>query len=46
VWAQLQKPTTESMKMLEYDTASRAALGFELVAYGMDRQYVFNEDWL
>jgi hypothetical protein len=33
------------MKMLEYDTACRAALGFELDTYGTDlREYVFNED--
>jgi hypothetical protein len=33
--------------MLEYDTAHRAALGFELDTYGMDLgEYVFNEDQL
>jgi hypothetical protein len=35
------------MKMLEYDTARRAALGFELDNYGMDlREYVFSKDRL
>jgi hypothetical protein len=33
--------------MLEYDTACRAALGFELDTYGTDlREYIFNEDYL
>jgi hypothetical protein len=44
-WARLQKPVTESMKMLEADTARRATLGFRLDTYGMDlSEYVFNED--
>jgi hypothetical protein len=33
------------MKMLEYYTTCRAALGFELDTYGIDLgEYVFNED--
>ena len=42
-WARLQKPVTESMRMLEQDTARRAGLGFLLDTYGMDlSEYVFN----
>jgi hypothetical protein len=44
-WAWLQRPVTGSMKMLKYDTARRAALGFELDTYDMDLgEYVFNEN--
>jgi hypothetical protein len=35
----------ESMKLLQYDTARRAALGFELDTYGMDlTENISNED--
>jgi hypothetical protein len=44
-WARLQKPVTESMRMLEQDTARQAGLGFLLDTYGMDlSEYVFNDN--
>jgi hypothetical protein len=40
----LAKPVTESMRMLEQDTALWAGLGFVLDTYGMDlSKYVFND---
>src|SRR3954465_8600445 len=42
-WARLQKPVTESMRMLEQNTAHWAGLGFPLDTYDMDlSEYVFN----